>query len=822
MRSGFSWLDVKLGIRMLFKNPALSLVGGLGMAVAIAIGAGTFSAFQLFVYPRLPLDEGHRIVALENWNVRLDEEELRSVHDFAAWKQEMKTVRDVSAYRDVQRNLIAADGTIEPLVLAEISASAFRVARVAPLLGRPLLDEDERPGAPPVVVLGHDLWRTRFGGDPRVVGRPVRLGHTVHTVVGVMPRGFAFPVYHGAWIPLRISPLDHPRGEGPELMVFGRLADGATREQARAELDALGRRAAAEFPRTHADLRPRVLPYTYPVTGTRDVSLWELALAQSMNSLLLVVVAVNVAILVYARTATRRGEIAVRAALGASRRRIVGQLFMEAFVLAAAASVVGLLLAWVGLETAIRILVWNDAGGAPFWMKAAIPPATVLYATGMAVMAAVIAGVLPALGATGRRMQDSLRQLGGGSGLQLGRTWTVLIVSQVAFAVAAIPITLGAAANELGGAVNRPRFEADRYLAATLTADPGPPPGMDAETYRREGPARFANLQGEVVRRLREEPWAQGAAVATSLPGQGTYKRIQLDSEAGSSKGHWVLTSHVAPDYLDLYGVPVLAGRALAPGDADTAAAAILVNQAFARKYLDGGGVGRRVRYAPPQKPGVPPAPERWYEVVGVVGDAHSNAVDPDHVLPALFHPLVPAQFGTASVSVRVRGGSAGDYQAHVRRVVAAVDPTLRLEMRLLADVYADGQASLRLTFVVLVVIIVSVLLLCAAGIYALMSFTVSQRRREIGIRAALGADPRHLLGSLFSRSARQLGMGAAVGVAAACALNWTMGGQALYGRGAVLLPGVCLLMLATGLLATLGPARRGLRIQPMDALREE
>jgi putative ABC transport system permease protein len=820
MRSGFSWLDGKLGIRMLFKNPGLTIVGGLGMAVAIAIGAGAFSGLYQFVYPELPLDEGHRIVALENWNVRHDEEELRSVHDFAAWKQEMKTVRDVSAYRDVKRNLIAADGTIEPLVLAEISASAFRVARVAPALGRPLLDEDERPGAPPVLVIGHDLWRTRFGGDPRVVGRTVRLGHTVHTIVGVMPDGFAFPVNHGAWLPLRVTPLDHPRGKGPELMVFGRLADGATREQAQAELDALGRRAAAEFPGTHADLRARVLPYTYPVTGSRDATGWQLAVMQAMISLLLVVVAVNVAILVYARTATRRGEIAVRAALGASRRRIVGQLFVEALVLAAAASAAGLMLARIGLETTIRVAV-DDPGGAPFWVDASLRPATVLYATGMAVLAAVIAGVLPALGVTGRRMQESLRQLGGGSGLQLGRTWTVLIVAQVAFAVAAIPVTLGLAADELP--VDRPRFEVDRYLAATLSADPEPPPGMDAETYRRESPARFANLQAEVVRRLREEPWVEGAAVATSLPGEGAWELIRLDGQAGTRGDPWALVTHVSPEYLDLYDVPVLEGRRLGPGDADTAATAVVVNQAFVRRFLgDGNAVGRRVRYDAPEDPGGPPAPERWYEIVGVVGDFYSNRIDPEGIRPVLFHPLVPERFGAASVSVRVRGGSAGDYQARVRRLAAAVDPTLGLDMRPLADIYAGEQTVMRLMFAVLVIIILSVLLLCAAGIYALMSFTVSQRRKEIGIRAALGADPRRLLRSIFSRSARQLGMGLALGLAAAGAIDWAMDGEALYGRGPVLLPLVCLLMLATGLLATLGPARRGLRIQPMEALREE
>ncbi|HLM66636.1 MAG TPA: ABC transporter permease, partial [Longimicrobium sp.] len=422
MKTAISWIDVRLGVRMLWKNPALTIVGGLAMALAIAIGAGVFGFSWSLLYPRLPLDEGDRIVALENWNIRGEDPLRRSLHDFVEWRQELRMVREVSAFRTVSRNLIAPDGTAEPVRVAEMSASGFRVARVAPALGRPLVEEDERPGAPPVVVIGHDVWRTRFGGDPRVVGRTVRLGNTVHTVAGVMPRGFAFPVNHAYWIPLRHSPTDHPRGEGPELFIFGRLAPGASGEQAQAELDAVGRRTAAAHPQTHADARPQVLNYTYPVTGIQDLPLWEATLMQALVSLLLVVVAVNVAVLIYARTATRRGEIAIRTALGASRRRIVAQLFAEALVLSAAAAAVGLLLAGAGLRMVHGIMKLEDPNASAFWMDFGLRPATVLYVVGLTVLATVIAGVLPALGATGRRVQDSLRQLGGGTGLRLGRT----------------------------------------------------------------------------------------------------------------------------------------------------------------------------------------------------------------------------------------------------------------------------------------------------------------------------------------------------------------------------------------------------------------
>lgn len=385
-------LDLKLGLRMLAKYPGLTIVGGLGMAVGVAIGASSFAFLYSSLHPTLPLDEGDRIVGLENWDTVWNNQEERSLHDFVAWRGELTRVQDVSAFRMLSRNLIAADGRAEQVPVAEMSASGFRVARVPPLLGRYLTDDDERAGAPPVLVIGYDVWRTRFAADPSVVGRTARVGSVVHTVVGVMPQGFAFPISHRLWTPLRVNASDYDRRRGPNVTIFGRLAPGATLADAQVELAAIGQRAAIDFPKTHERLRPRVVRYTE--LWFDDGSRAEMHLVQVLITMLLVVICVNVSGLVYARTAMREAEIAMRTALGASRARIVGQLFAEALVLSLAATAAGLVLAGITLRQANaiagRLAAQFEFGAIPFWMEFGLSPGTVAYAIGLAVLGALI------------------------------------------------------------------------------------------------------------------------------------------------------------------------------------------------------------------------------------------------------------------------------------------------------------------------------------------------------------------------------------------------------------------------------------------------
>ena len=417
--SGFGGADIKLSLRLLIKNPWLTLVSTVGITVGIAIASGMFGFVHANFDPTVPLDEGDRVVALENWDVAGNNENRQSLHDFVTWRDQMTSVIEISAFRELSATMRAGDFVPETVRIAAMTASGFRVARVPARLGRSLMPDDEQAAAPPVVVIGYQVWKSRFEQSPSVLGQQVRFGFVQYTIVGVMPEGFEFPVNHQYWIALRANPSSIPRGAGPELFVFGRLAPGATMASAQAELSVIGQRAAAEFPHTNASLKPQVLGYTRPINDTQDGGPGSVVMMQLVVTLVLVVVALNVAILLYARTATRRGEIAVRTALGASRSRIVAQLFVEALVLSLVPALLGLALGQYAVELGNRIVGLDVMGGdAPFWLEQGPQLSTILYVLGLVVLTAAIAGILPALHATRRRGGADLRQLGGSTGMR--------------------------------------------------------------------------------------------------------------------------------------------------------------------------------------------------------------------------------------------------------------------------------------------------------------------------------------------------------------------------------------------------------------------
>ncbi len=825
---GFRWLedsriDLKLGARMLVKYPGLSIVGGAGLAVGVGIGAAFFALTYSQMYATLPVEGGERIIALENRDVELNDEVRQAMHDFNVWRRDLTTIEEIGAFRTIGRNLIIPGGSVEPVQVAQVTAVGFNITRVAPVIGRPLVEADESLTAPPVVVIGYDVWQSRFSGDASVLGRELRLGNVVHTIVGVMPEGFAFPVNHHYWTPLNTDTSAYGRREGPGIYILGRLRDGVTTEQAQAELSALGARAAAAFPETHARLRPQVMPYAHSILDIQGSTILEVAMIQSIMSLLAVIVAVTVGVLVYARTATRQREIAVRTAIGASRRRIVAQLFIEALVLSGVAAIAGIALARYGIAQGITIFEAEGTGGLPYFVELGMPAAAYVYVAVLTLFAAAVSGVLPALHATGRRAQDTLKQTSGTDGLRLGRTWTALIVAQVAIAVAGLPAIVNIGSSAFKGGMTHANYREDAFLAAIISTDPDAPLGMRQDVYARESALRFGKLKADLVASLEGEAVVEDVTLASAIPGDEPRARIAVDGEAIPQSGAPIVRyNHIAADFFDAFGVRVISGRMLRDSDGTGSAQAIVVNNAFVTQLLGGANaVGRRVRYMPPRG-GAPASRDATaeYEIVGVVSDLSTNSMEPELVQPVIFHP--PDNATRATALIRMRGQDPLQFSSRLRDLTSALDPTVRLQVMPFSELKQQAAIAFRLMLLGVGLVVLTVLLLSAAGIYAMMSFTVSQRRKEIGIRAAMGADAGQLLRSIFTKAALQLAAGVAVGIVMALVIDQASDGELLGSSGRTLVPVTAVVMTIVGMFATVGPARRGLRIQPTEALRAE
>ena len=822
----FSALDFTLAWRMLLRYPGLSLVSVLGMSVGITIAAGAFTIVSMMMGTTLPLPEGDRLVSFVNWDASTNTRDLRLLYDLEAWR-DAKSIEDFSVSRTVQRNLIAGGRPPEVVMVAEISASAFRAARVGAYRGRTLLPEDERAGAPDAIVIGHDEWVRRFGADPDIVGQSVGLGPTAYTIVGVMPEGFGFPTYHSFWIPWRLDAAYAPRS-GPSVNVFGRLAPGATLESAQAELTAISRRLAAASPATHEHLRPLVMAYAHAFSDIDDpedalaVYAIEIALV-----LLLVLICVNVAILIYARTATRQGEIAVRGALGASRRRIVMQLFVEALMLAGVSAAIGIGLTAVGLRQ-IEGAMLTMVGRWPFWFSLELHTSTVIYVVGLTLCAAAIVGVAPALKATGRQVYTRLQTLSPGSGsrMQMGRLWTALIVAQVAVTVAILPMATHFAWSSLRLPSGGGYATAD-VLSASLWLDRTAAPTTEAGD--KAFAARYGDALADIERRMNDDSRVREVTFSLTSPGRELAVVLEAERVPVPKRRTLVRFNRVAPNFFSAFDVPVSIGRSLTAADASADAAGtpgVLVSRGLVDQVFNGANpLGRRIKYVgwSREGPSGNVVLERWYEIVGVVPDFPVPGPFDDESEGRVYHAVAAADLYPARINVRVRTGDPAALADPLRDLSASIDPdVLLLDVSTAEIALKQAQGMMRLIGVSLALVILSVILLSSAGIYSLMSFTVARRRREIGIRAALGANRNRILVGIFSRVLAQLGAGAVLGLIAAVGLAQILEGDMVRNYRAMLLPLAVLLMMTLGVIAAIGPVRQGLRIQPSEALRDE
>src|SRR5688572_4587265 len=461
----------------------------------------------------------------------------------------------------------------------------------------------------------------------------------------------------------------------------------------------------------------------------------------------------------------------------------------------------------------------------PFWWDFSLTPTIIVYAAGLAVLAAIIVGVLPALKVTGRQVLATLQHIGtGGSGMQLGRTWTVLIVVQVALASAVLPIGLGGARQAYDYRRNELGPTTTEFLTTELRLDRETSAGgaLADERFR----TRYEELQGELIRRLAADPAVAAVVRSAATPGRERTSRIELEGLTARSASDstqdalrpFVRAGAVDSDFFDAFDLRVLTGRAFGASDFDAGeTAAVVVSSAFVEHMLGGEApLGRRLRYAP-ESPGAAEPPQPWFEIVGVVSNL-TNGGGPAHA--RIYHPLADNVY-PVNVSIRIRGSAPETFAGRAREVALAVDPMLRLaNVATVERVLRDADADEQIVIQVIVAIALSALLLAAAGISALMSVTVARRRREIGILMALGAPSHRVLGSVLARAARQLAIGILGGIVLLGMFFLADGDVDI--KDAIIFAQIAGGMTIVGIVAAIAPARRGLRIQPTEALRQD
>ena len=820
---GFSWLDVKLGLRMLVKSPLLTLTGCVAIATAIGINAG-FNEFMGDFFGRFDIPQsGGRLVALTN--------------------QDLESVERLGAVTMLDLNLVAPDGRSTPVDAAEVSASVFDVTGTLPALGRALLDSDDGPAAEPVVILGFGVWQNALGGDPNVIGTTVRLGEVVHTVVGVAPEDFSFPRgREDVWVNFRHDPGAFARRTGPSVITFGRLAPGRSLSEAQAELALLGTSAAADYPDTHGQLRPTVKPFEEVMgLASSPLVVWALRGARTFFVLLLMAACANVATLVFARNAVREREIAIRNALGAGRGRIVMQLFAEAMVLALLSAAIGLMVADVGLRFGSELFWEAQRTDPPAWFDAGLSLPIVLYSLVLATLGAGVVGILPGLRATRSGTADTLRRAGSGSGtLSFGWLPTAVIVVQTAITVALLPVVLTGSVADFNNRLVDASFPREDYLTARMMVDSEIRRVTEEEDAAAGGEPLYVDVLGvsgryqitqtllerydemgeNIRRRLANEPGVRRVVVTSRLPGvvgqSRPRTRIELNGESHPDGGWSVWTTEADLGLFEVIGRAVVDGRAFTAADYVDDQRVALVNDAVVRELYGGRSpVGRLVRDL--GRGGDSDGP--WTEIVGVIPD---DVAGPGGVTPHMYFPRTEPGVYPLKLLVHV-DGEATAFGPRLRALVADAEPGMLLdEVIPLAEMRRSEVLSGLFGVAIMLFVALVTMLLSTTGVYALMSFIVAQRTREIGIRIALGAGAPLVVSGVFRRALMQLSLGVVVGLAMVGLVLRESVAEGVTRDLILSGVGVAAVLMVVGLIGCAVPLARALRVQPMQALSAE
>ena len=804
--------DVRFGLRMLRKSPGFTAVVVLTLALGIGANTAIFSVVNAVLLRPLPFARPGQLMFLSEAEPKagLTGEGV----SWPAFTVLAESGRSFRAVAGLAGHALTLTGRGEPDDLSTVAVTGefFSVLATKPLLGRALEPADGRDGAAPVAVLSEGLWRSRFGGDPKVVGQAITLDERSYTVAGVMPASFRTPFLsqnEQVWIPLAEDPLFSQWRTRPPtahwLPVIARLRPGVATEQARAELRTLSAGLARQFP-DEKGWRLDVEPLQQTLVG--DVRTPLLLLLGAVGLVLLLACA-NIATLLLARATSRSREVAVRIALGADRRRIARQLLTESALLGVLGGVAGALLAWGGLTVCASLL---PPGLSPFH-PIGVDGAVLGFALLLSVTASLVFGVAPVLSATRSDPQTNLRggaRTGEARGSQRARR--LLAATEVALAMillAGAGLVLRSFAHLL--AVS-PGFATEHLVKAEVSLP----------RYQYTKPEQWAAFANELTERLAARRDLEASALAVPLPIVDDAVPLPFtiagNAPLAEGKANTADFVSVSPQYFHVMGIALERGRLFTEDDAAQTPPVAVISEALARRYFPGENpLGRRMMF------GFPPYGNVAREVVGVVADIHdlSLAQKPGAMM---YVPFAQAPFWGAEVVVRSRLGMAQAVDA-IRSAANGIDPNLPItQAESLPQALQASVAEPRFRTLLLALFGGIALLLAAVGLYGMISFSVSQQTREIGVRMALGASRGRVQRLVLGDAARLVGLGLAVGIPAALVLTRFLGTM-LFGvrpTDPLTFAGVAVVLTGVGLAAAALPARRATRVDPMVALRTE
>ncbi len=796
--------DLAYALRSLLRTPGFTLTAALTLALGIGANTAIFSLVDRLMLRPLPLpDPGRLMVVTEYSAASGSPRDNLSWPDYEDLARETTAFTGVAAFRNAGVNL-TGDGEPEQLRAGRVTPNFFDVLQVAPRVGRTFTGDEGRPGGPRGAILTDALWRRRFGADPGVVGRSLRLDGEDVPVLGVLPPGFEFPYQlRGAelFMPLALSP-DQLKARGSHFLGgVGRLKPGATLEAARQEVSALIARLAKAYPETNVNYAGKVVPVQEEVVRRAKPLLWTLLGAVGF---VLLIACANVANLLLARSAGREREFAIRAALGADRRRLVAQLLTESLLLGLVGGALGLLLAQAAAGGLVRLLPLRLPAG-----EALLDARVLLFTGALALGTVLVFGALPALQATRADLQEGLREGAKGSASPVHqRLRAGLVAAEVALATALL-VSAGLMLRSLWKLETvDPGFRPDGVAVASL----------DLPARKYPGAAARRAFATRVLQRLEGTPGVEAAAAADLVPlnGMTTSSSYSVEGLPDTDRPPVALHQDVSPGYFKAMGIPVLRGRSFQDGDSGV----VMVSESLARHHWPGqDAVGKRISLSGSGGP--------WLAVVGVAADVRYENLS-EAPASQFYLPLMdPAAEGdrVPLLTVVARGANAEALKPFLKAALREADPELPLtRLRTMADLVAQDREASRSRSALFAAFAALALLLAGVGIYGVTSTLVAQRTREIGIRMALGAQVRDVVAMVLGQGLRTILLGAGFGLAATLALGRVLRSQltGVAPTDPATYAGVLATLSLVALAATLLPALRAARVDPAVALRSE